>query len=65
MCGSATTMGNDQRSSLTVRASMASPPSQTLQELLEEAVSSMTVRNVDGEILKNKCKLIIDLLKNS
>lgn len=57
-------MGSDQRSNLTVRASKTLPPSQTLREHLQGAVSSMTLRNVD-EILKNKCNLIINLLNNS
>lgn len=58
-------MGSDQRSNLTVRASKTLPPSQTLREHLQGAVSSMTLRNVDDEILKNKCNLIINLLNNS
>lgn len=58
-------MGNDQRSNLTVKAWKTLPLSQTLQEHLQGAVSSMTLRNVDDEILKNKCNLIINLLNNS
>lgn len=58
-------MGSDQRSNLTVRASKTLPASQTLREHLQGAVSSMTLRNVDDESLKNKCNLIINLLNNS
>lgn len=54
VCGSETAMGSDQRSNWTVKPSMSSLPSQTLQEHLQGAVLSVTLRNIANEILKNK-----------